>query len=195
MQKAFTLVELLVVVLIVAILSAVALPRYKRVVERAKYIKMITAARTLNEAQQRYILANGKPASKLSDLDISFSGTLLNGRFTATDKQLCGDYGAHPKAFGGEVIDMGDYELGIGGIYSNEASIAMPKDSCKAIFYVHAPRQQNIFNRPLCYIGFGDDGYIWANTDWCSKTFGIKYTEQRVSALGGQSGSSALLPY
>lgn len=73
----FTLIELLVVVLIIAILSAVALPQYKRAVEKARFMQAVTAMRSLIDAEQVYYLANGSYLPSLDDLDISFPGNTL----------------------------------------------------------------------------------------------------------------------
>ena len=72
----FTLIELLVVVLIIGILAAVALPKYQRAVQKAHFAQIITMAKNLYDAQQRYFLANSNYSPKLENLDISFSNAL-----------------------------------------------------------------------------------------------------------------------
>ena len=82
MQKGFTLIELLVVVLIIAILSAVALPQYEAAVAKSRYTQLITGADMLKKANQIYYLANGQYTMNLNDLDLSLSGCKAadNGR-------------------------------------------------------------------------------------------------------------------
>lgn len=70
-NAAFTLMELLVVVLIIGILAAVALPQYQRAVAKARVAEAQVMLDGIAKAQDIYRMANGEFASNLSDLDIS----------------------------------------------------------------------------------------------------------------------------
>ena len=68
--KGFTLLELLVVVLIIGILAAIALPQYRLAVEKSRIAQVLSATKSIAQAQELFYMANGRYTDNISDLDI-----------------------------------------------------------------------------------------------------------------------------
>lgn len=70
-NKAFTLIEMLVVVLIIGILAAIALPQYELAVEKSRSSQALVTLRTLKDAMERERLARGQYPTAIGDMDIT----------------------------------------------------------------------------------------------------------------------------
>lgn len=79
MNKGFTLLELLVVVMILGILTAMAMPQYSRSVRRAEMTEGLAHGRSIFDSALRYKAVNGEAPDSFSQLDIGFIGTNISG--------------------------------------------------------------------------------------------------------------------
>lgn len=75
-KKAFTLLELLVVVLIIGILAAIALPQYKYSKYRTEYAELETIVKTLAQAGEMYYLTHNEFPNSFDQLDVEFPGNI-----------------------------------------------------------------------------------------------------------------------
>ena len=105
-KKGFSLIELLVVVLIIGILAAVAVPKYQVMTKVSKIKALYPQMRALVEARARYYQANRVFTTDMSALDVQIPYNRKSGNTYYTDWGLfrlyspaqCGD------AYGGCII-------------------------------------------------------------------------------------------
>ena len=114
-RNGFTLVELAVVVVIIGVLAAFAVPRFMASVERSKAAEAFNYLATVQSAQERYHARQGTYADDITALDIKFTdpkyftvGTIAAGATTSledswtltlTRKGASAGYGAYTVIF------------------------------------------------------------------------------------------------
>ena len=81
-KKGFTLIEIMVVVFIIAIIAAIALPFYRKAVERSKAAEALQILASVASSMERARMANGEYPETLADLDITVrdsGGNIVTG--------------------------------------------------------------------------------------------------------------------
>ena len=73
--KGFTLMEMLVAILIVAVLAAVALPQYQKAVLKSRFSTLVPVAGTVAEGQEEYYYTHSRYSDDLSQLMIGATDT------------------------------------------------------------------------------------------------------------------------
>ena len=95
LKSGFTLMEVLVVVLIIGILAAAALPQYQKAVKKSRLAAMLPLIKSVAVSEDRFYMANGRYTADFSELDItlppeynmpgSYPGMLVNSEQTLLD--------------------------------------------------------------------------------------------------------------
>ncbi len=76
-KQAFTLVELLVVVLIIGVLSAIAIPMYQGAVDKSHWSTMLPGAKAIKDAEEAIKMTNGAYTDEMANLDVTMNNADL----------------------------------------------------------------------------------------------------------------------
>ena len=120
-QGGFTLIELMVVVVIVGILAAIALPAYQKQVAKGRRADAVTALSGILQAQERRRSNNGSYTKDLNDLNQSDRSAAnhyslsIDGLGTGTTRSLAAGFIAYarPVATGLQATDTDCAEMSI----------------------------------------------------------------------------------
>ncbi|MBR1373049.1 prepilin-type N-terminal cleavage/methylation domain-containing protein [bacterium] len=91
-SQAFSLIELLVVVLIIGILAAVATPQYQVAVAKSRVSTILAIAKAVAEAQEVYYLSNGEYAHSITALDITLPAACTQLEREGEEMFRCNNY-------------------------------------------------------------------------------------------------------
>ena len=98
-KQGFTLIELLTVVMILAILTSVALPQYRRAIQRAEAADALINLKTMFDAAKRYYSYHSSWPTTLQGLDVQFLDASSTGEVGEFQYTLgTGDYGKYASA-------------------------------------------------------------------------------------------------
>lgn len=140
----FTLIELMIAVVIIAVLSAIAFPSYTQHVKKSHRVDAKNALLDLAAREERYYATNNFYADKLTDLGYSVAngapvnGTAANSYYTVSVNLLGGDkttfqLTAVPTTLGNQGTDVcGTYYLDSTGLQTNKSAggVVITGQSC-----------------------------------------------------------------
>jgi type IV pilus assembly protein PilA len=75
-RRGFTLIELLIVVTVIGLLAAIAIPRFNNMKEKANVATMQTALKNLGQAEETYFAEHGEYTASLDSLNFQPSGDM-----------------------------------------------------------------------------------------------------------------------
>jgi prepilin-type N-terminal cleavage/methylation domain-containing protein len=70
-RRGFTLIELMIVVMIIGLLAAIAIPRFTHVKQKARVATMQTALKNLGQAEETFFAEHGEYTASLDSLNFA----------------------------------------------------------------------------------------------------------------------------
>ena len=169
----FTLIELLVVVLIMGILSAVALPQYRKAVWKSRNAQLKTLLSTVYQAEEAYYMANGTYATNFNELDIDLPLSAPDMGSNNTE-DIC-----TLLILGSDAVRRGEnFQIVLVGLDSSSIGImgtwTQGPYKCRGFNYKTSTKSMVCFERN----GFGSDGDFCPkveNASFLQDGMGVKY--------------------
>ena len=156
-NNGFTLIELLIVVLIIGILAAIAVPQYQKAVAKSRAVQLITNAHTIRQALRLYYLTTGEKMSQMSQLDIwdSITPAAPNRYETATLNGTTFTYVTQSQTI--------NFNIQFPGYHSWNCSIY--PDGQRGFCYVYTEKDQSLAQS----LGWDcSEKIVGVNTPWCN---------------------------
>ena len=136
-RSGFTLMELLVVVLIIGILAAVALPQYQRAVKKSRFATLQATGESIAKSVQVYFLEHSDWPKNFDELDVSLpadmaSSNISNGKCRYNSQFYCCVIYPLTNSTNGSIgCGMADYSFGYYSKYANfDGSMSVQTSAC-----------------------------------------------------------------
>lgn len=84
-KRAFTLTEMLVIVVVVALLAWIAVPQYQIAVNKSRYTALIPLAKSVKKAEELAYMSNGHYSDELDHLHVSVPGQPSGNKIVNTN--------------------------------------------------------------------------------------------------------------
>lgn len=134
-KRGITLIELLIVVVIVGILAAIAIPLYNGYMQRARRVDAKTALEQFRAAQEMHRAERGGYANNTANPGL-YANPILALRNTWGVQAIAGDYNIDfdaaavltPNSFTAEAQSWTARQLGDGSLFINQDGVKTPAD-------------------------------------------------------------------
>ena len=147
-KKGFTLIEVLIVILIIAILAAIAFPQYERAVNRSRLTEAFLQGRFFRDAQRMYFLRTGRYADTYEELGIDIP----------PDGVLVSPAKIRVKKYTYSIMELGGARVTVEGLPGGVVLLFMYDGRNRCCSYASSDWKGTALCRMLGAKGEGDDG-------------------------------------